>query len=114
MKILQAIKLNGLTGVAVVALIIGCSSMSGDSATNEKLTVERIDSQNAQITSANVQEDSNGLKVRGSLKTKPQRRNKILGICISKFSIPLGICWQEASRATIVITSQTSQTSQTS
>lgn len=83
MKILQAIKLNGSTGVAIVALITGCSGMSGNLATNEKLTVERIDSQNAQITSANVQEDATGLKVKGSLKTNPQkrlqRRNKIPG-----------------------------------
>ena len=84
MKILQVIKLNGLTGVAVVALIAGCSSMSGNLATNDKLTVELIDSRNAKITRANVQEDATGLKVNGSLKNKlprslHQRRNEIPG-----------------------------------
>ena len=79
MKTLHTIMQKSFIGVAVVVLITGCSSMSGKTDTDEKLTVERIDSQHAQITRAEVQQDDTGLKVTGSLQTKLQRRNRIPG-----------------------------------
>ena len=78
-KISISLFLNLGTLLGLTFLVIGCSSYPNSLTKNGQIKIERIDSQNANISAVQVYPENGQLKVIGYLKKRHQQKGRISG-----------------------------------